>query len=150
MEKPLVLIADDNEATCSLVAAILRREFDIEVANDGAEALDKLRVRQYATVLLDLRMPNVDGFAVLRSLQDERPDTLQRVIVLTAALSKNEIERVHAFPVCGIISKPFEVETLLDEVRQCAARSGNTSQRGPLLASGVILLLADLLHHRWM
>lgn len=150
MEKPLVLIADDNEATCALVTAILRREFDVEVATDGTEAIEKLRVRQYACVLLDVRMPHVDGFAVLECLQQERPDLLASVIVLTAAVTKTELERVRRFPVCDVIRKPFEVETLLEAVKHCATRGNHTLHRGPLLSSGVILLLADLLRQRWM
>lgn len=150
MEKPLVLIADDNDATCALVTAILRREFDVEVAGDGSEAIEKLRVRQYASILLDLRMPHVDGFTVLQCLADERPELLQRVIVLTAAVTKSELERVRTFPICDIIRKPFEVETLLEAVKHCATRGNHALPRGPLLSSGVILLLADLLRQRWL
>jgi CheY-like chemotaxis protein len=148
LEKPRVLIADDNEATCALVAAILRRDFETEIATDGIEAIEKLRVLQYAAVLLDLRMPHVDGFSVLQFLQDDRPEVLSRVIVLTASLTKQETDRVHTFPVCGIIAKPFEIETLLTAVKQCASR--HTHSRNPLLSGGMILLLADLLGHRWI
>jgi CheY-like chemotaxis protein len=151
LEKPRVLIADDNDATCALVAAILRREFDTEIASDGAETIEKLRVLQFSAVLLDLRMPHVDGFAVLQFLHEERPDMLPRTLVLTASLTKAELDRVHAFPVCGIIAKPFEVETLLSAVKRCTASAhDHPTHRGPLLSSGMILLLADLLGHRWI
>lgn len=150
MDKPLVLLADDNDATCALVSAILQRDFVIDVATDGLETVEKLRVRDYSAVLLDLRMPHIDGIGVLEFLRDERSDLLPRVLVLTASLTKPELERVHEFPIAGIIAKPFEVETLLGAVRQCASGSGRTHLRGHLFSSGVILLLADILRSRWM
>lgn len=149
MEKPFVLLADDNEATCTLITALLQREFAVEVASDGAEAIEKLKGRQYAAVLLDLLMPGVDGYGVLDYLREERPDMLRRVLVVTASLSAREMERVRGYNVCGVIGKPFEVETLFSAVQQCAG-TGTTQPflRGPIVSSGMILLLAEMLVHR--
>lgn len=149
MERPLVLLADDNDATCALVAAILQRDFDLDIATDGHEAVEKLRVRDYGSILLDLRMPHIDGFGVLEFLATERPELIGRVLVLTASLTKQELDRVRALPVAGIIAKPFEVEQLLDAVKQCvAAGDDHGPLRGPLISSGMILLLADILRNR--
>jgi len=147
-EKPFVLLADDNEATCTLVTAILHREFVVEIAGDGSEALEKLKTGNYGAVLLDLRMPNVDGFGVLEFLKTSRPEMMRNVIVLTAALSRGEIERVKSYDICGIIAKPFEVETLLAAVKQCVDPGG--PRLGGVFSSGVMLLLADLLRQKWM
>ncbi len=144
VEKPVVLLVDDNEATCTLVTAILQRDYAVHVATDGLEALEQIKTRNYAALLLDLRMPGLDGFGVLQQLQTHWPDLLRRVIVLTAALSANDMNRVKAFDVCGVMAKPFEVEALLAAVRQCAGPAEGTPSMS-LLSSGVILLLADLL-----
>src|SRR5438874_5653275 len=106
-DKPFVLLVDDNEATCTLVTALLQRDFTIEIAGDGGEAIEKLKTKQYASILLDLRMPNVDGFAVLDFLREHSPNALRRVIVLTAALSAKEIARAKSYAICAIIAKPF-------------------------------------------
>lgn len=151
MERPLVLLADDNDATCALVAAILQRDFIVDIATDGSEAIEKLRVRDYAAILLDLRMPHIDGFGVLEFLIGERPELTRRVIVLTASLTRQEIDRVRTFPVAGIIPKPFEVEMLLDSVRRCTSSEDiQPHLRGPLLSSGMILLLGEILRNRWL
>ncbi|HEY0142264.1 MAG TPA: response regulator [Thermoanaerobaculia bacterium] len=151
MERPLVLLADDNDATCALVAAILQRDFNLDIATDGSEAIEKLRVREYAAVLLDLRMPHIDGFGVLEFLACDRPELIQRVLVLTASLSRQEIDRVRTFAVAGIIPKPFEVEMLLETVRQCTSSEGvQPHLRGPLLSGGMILLLGEILRNRWL
>ena len=146
MEKPRVLLADDNEATCTLITALLQREFAVDVANDGYEAIEKLKSRQYAAILLDLLMPVIDGFAVLEHLQRENPEMLARVLVVTAALAPRELTRVRAYPIHGLLPKPFEVEMLQIAVRECAGLRGESTLRGPLLAGGMLLMLAaDLL-----
>ena len=147
MEKPFVLLADDNEATCTLIQALLRNDFVVEVASDGNEAIEKLKSREYAAILLDLLMPVVDGYGVLDHLAAERPDLLSRVLVVTASLSAREMQRLRKYAVRSIISKPFDVEVLLHEVRQCAGIEGGPFLRAPLLSSGMLLLLADLLRH---
>ena len=147
MEKPRVLVADDNEATCTLVRALLQNEFIIDVVSDGNEAIEVLRNRQYAAILLDLLMPIADGFAVLEFLERERPDLLRRVIVVTAALAPREMQRARAYPTCAVIAKPFDVDELLTVVRQCAALN-EPHFPGPLLSGSMFLLLAaDLLRH---
>lgn len=145
MEKPLVLLAEDNEATCTLITALLRNDFQVDIAQDGAEAIEKLKSRRYAVVLLDLLMPVLDGYAVLDYLQKEHPELLGRVLIVTASLSTREMDRVKRYPVCGFIPKPFEVDALYQAVRQCAGDADRGPMRGPLLSSGVILLLAEVL-----
>ncbi len=147
-EKPLVLLVDDNEPTCTLMTALLQKDFLVDVAIDGREAIDKLRTKSYGAIILDLLMPHLDGYGVLEFLKNKNPELLRRVLVVTAALSPTDIRRVHEYEVCALISKPFEVETLLNAVKQCA--HDPTSFRGTFLSSGVILLLADLLRQRWM
>jgi CheY-like chemotaxis protein len=146
LEKPCVLLADDNEATCTLISALLRKDFVVEIANDGSEAIEKLKSRQYAAILLDLLMPVVDGYAVLDHLRRENPAMLDRVLVVTASLSPRELDRVGGYAIHGLIPKPFEVDTLQIAVRECAGLGGESSSRGPLLAGGMLLMLAaDLL-----
>ena len=146
MEKPRVLVADDNEATCTLLNALLRAEFVVETANDGHEAIEKLKSRQYAAILLDLLMPGADGYAVLDFLRNDAPHLLQRVIVVTAALSSRDMQRVSTYETCGVIRKPFEVDVLQTMVRQCAGNSSSDPFLGkPLIAGGMFLLLADLI-----
>jgi Response regulator containing CheY-like receiver, AAA-type ATPase, and DNA-binding domains len=152
-EKPHVLVADDNEATCTLIAALLQREFEVHFACDGQEAIEKLRTRHFAVALLDLRMPQADGFDVLVHLRDAAPTFLRRVLVVTASLTPTDLTRARSFSVGGIITKPFEIEELLAAVQRCA-RLDEQSNDGPslgnvLYAGGpMILLLADLLHRR--
>ena len=146
-EKPLILLVDDNEPTCTLMTALLQREFAVEPATDGIEAVEKLRTKTYGAIILDLLMPQLNGYGVLDFLKANNPQVLPRVLVVTAALSSADVKRVHDYEVCALIAKPFDVETFLNAVRQC---TGERSSRGTFLSSGVILLLADLLRQRFL
>lgn len=147
-EKSYVLVVEDNAETCTLLTAILQRDFVVEVVNDGMDAVARLRVKRYAAILLDLRMPHHDGFTVLEFLQESQPETLPRVIVVTALLSQREIQRARSFAICSIIAKPFDVDVLLAAVKRCA--DPDAPSIGSVFCSPVIILLADLLRRRLM
>ncbi|HEV2720671.1 MAG TPA: response regulator [Thermoanaerobaculia bacterium] len=141
IEKPYILLVDDNEATCALMTALLQREFAIEIAGDGYAAIEQLKTRKYDAILLDLRMPQLDGFGVLDYLKEHSPETLKHVVIVSAALHDREVERLRNYDVFGVIRKPFEVELLLDAVKTCAGTTGGGF--GKMLP--MILLVADLL-----
>ncbi len=149
MEKPHVLLVDDNDATRTLVTALLQRDFNVDAAADGEEAIEKLRTSRYSAVLLDLRMPTLDGFEVLEFLKEQNPDMLRRVLIVTAALTRPEISRATEYGICGVVRKPFEIETLLEEVRRCAA-PGDAQPLGGIVSSGMILMLAHILRNPLM
>jgi CheY-like chemotaxis protein len=148
VEKPYVLLADDNEGTCTLITALLQHEFQVDIAGDGFEAIEKLKARPYAAVLLDLLMPATDGYAVLDFVKEQRPDFLSRVLVVTASISQPHMERVESYGIAGVMAKPFEIDELLAAVRQIAGPDSGGPLRGPLLSGGMLLLLADLLRQR--
>ncbi len=149
MDKPYVLVIDDNEPTCTLITAVLRRDFAVESAGDATEAIEKLRTNSYTVILLDLRMPNVDGFAVLDHLKATKPGMLCRVLVVTALMKAAEMERARSYGICGVVSKPFEIDTLLEAVKQCAGDIDGGKLTNVFCSSTpMILLLADLLRQR--
>jgi CheY-like chemotaxis protein len=134
VEKPFVLLADDNEATCTLLTAVLGSDCNVETVSDGAEA-----------VILDLLMPNLDGYGVLDFLVAERSEILPRVLVVTASLSPREMDRVSRYPVRCVIAKPFDIERLKDAVRDCLSDGDRRPALPPIVSGGMLLLLADLL-----
>jgi DNA-binding response OmpR family regulator len=143
MENRYVLVVDDNPATCALLTALLQREFTVETAPGGTEAIEMLRTRKYAAIVLDLIMPPDDGFAVLEFLRETSPESLPRVLVVTAAVFADHLDRVKKYDVCAVITKPFEVDAVISRVRECVGSDGSAGS--PFVSSGVILLLADIL-----
>lgn len=148
MDKPFVLLADDNEGTCTLITALLQPQFQVDLAMDGLEAIEKLKARHYTVIILDLVMPVADGYVVLDWLKDERPDLLPRVLVVTASISQRQLARVGTYAIAGLMTKPFEIDELHSRVRQIAGEDTLSPLRGPLFSSGMLLLLADFLRQR--
>lgn len=145
MEKPCVLLADDNEATCTLITALLQTDFAVHVATDGNEAIEKLKSREYAAILVDLLMPHVDGYGVLDFLRSERPELLRRTLVVTASLAPREMQRVRTYDVSAVIAKPFEVDVLFAAVKECSGGTGPAFLNGTLVSGGMLLLLAEMI-----
>lgn len=146
MDKPCVLLVDDNDATGTLVTAVLQRDFTTDVCCDGVDALEKLKAGKYAAVVLDLRMPPPDGYEIMDAMLKSRPELLKRTIVVSAALSPRESLRLKSYPVAEVIGKPFDVEALLAAVKKCAGDEG--LPLGGMLSSGVLLLIAEMLQRR--
>jgi CheY-like chemotaxis protein len=126
--KTKVLVVDDDDSIRMMVERVLRREqFEVESARDGFEAIEKLSKCDYATILLDLMMPRVDGHGVLRFLESNHPDPNQRVIVMTANL-QGASETAQAKPVFRVLPKPFDILQLISHVRECVSvRSSDTA-----------------------
>src|SRR5687767_5025270 len=83
---PAVLIVEDDIPTQQLLWAVVRRNhFRGEVAGDGAVALQQIAATNFDIILIDLILPRVDGFEVLRQIAETTPHLLRRIIVITTA-----------------------------------------------------------------
>lgn len=110
-----VLIVDDDDVMRDLMKqALLRREYRVETARDGNEALQAISAGGVDAVLLDLLMPNRDGFAVLRELK--RMEPAPPVIVMTGSRAVDIREEAMALGANAYLQKPFELGQLLAEV----------------------------------
>jgi DNA-binding NtrC family response regulator len=118
-----ILIVDDDEAIRVMVEHVLRREkYEVDVARDGYEAIQKLADSDYNTILLDLMMPRIDGLGVLKYLEKNRPELGRSVIIMTANLP-GAVEAVRKGKISHVLAKPFDLSQLLNEVRRCSSAS---------------------------
>ncbi len=114
-----VLVVEDDPAIRRLVRMVLEREgYRVEIAADGIEAVLKLGVGDYDVIVLDLMMPNLDGFAFIDTLRAADPERVKRIIVTSAASPKLINERLHDVPF-EIMLKPFDIHELARKVRAC-------------------------------
>ncbi len=110
----LILVAEDDAATREAVVAMLEElgVTDVETANDGDQTLEALERRKFGTLLLDLMMPRVDGYEVLRALRNgtgQRPD---RVVVMSAHVRPAELDGIIALGADAFMPKPFTLADL--------------------------------------
>lgn len=105
MEK--ILIIDDSPVQAEYLCSILKNEFDTSVCHTAREGLEKAKADLFSLILLDIVMPDMDGFALLRQLQ-EFPETRYIPVILITSLSdiQNE-ERGLLMGAVDYITKPF-------------------------------------------
>jgi DNA-binding response OmpR family regulator len=112
---------DDDPGLQGLFLTLLGRDgFAVDCAPDGRVAFEYLKRTSYSLILLDLMMPDVNGFELLDRIMRESPALLPRVIVMTGA-SQRVIETLDTSRVWGLIRKPFDIDDLLRSARACAA-----------------------------
>src|SRR5690606_31138544 len=111
-----VLLAEDNKINQMLVEKVLRDKVcTLQITETGQQALDFLVSEQFDVILMDLQMPELDGYAAIRKIrQDFTPPTCYiPIIALTAHASQKEIDKCLAVGANAYLSKPFKSEHLL-------------------------------------
>jgi len=117
---PNVLVVDDDQALRGLFTTLLTRKgFAVDTANDGRIAYDRLQLYTYSVILLDLMMPEVNGFELLEKLRRDSPTLLDRVIVMTG-VSQRSIEALDTSRIWGVIRKPFDIDQLVSSALACS------------------------------
>ena len=114
------LVVDDDEPIRTMLAKVVERQnLAVDTARDGAEAIERLDRNGYALIILDLMMPRVDGFAVLRYMQQHHPDKIACTII-ASAVPEGEILKKFDGGVFRIHAKPFDMSLLIADIRKCA------------------------------
>jgi two-component system response regulator len=131
MSEPTILLVEDNPDDEALTLRALRKNNignQIVVAHDGAEALDFLfgtgifagrdvRIKP-EVVLLDLMLPKVDGFEVLRRIREDARTKLLSVVILTSSKEQQDIVHGYNLGANSYVRKPVDFQQFVDAVRQ--------------------------------
>ncbi len=116
-----VLVVDDDAAIRTMMERVLQHEhFHVECASDGFEAIEKLSRKDYDVIILDMTMPRLNGADVLRHLEHGNAPIERNVILMTANVPPPEL--ASAPPVAGVLTKPFDIRRLVEEIRDHSAR----------------------------
>src|SRR5438046_1197348 len=98
---------------------VLQREgYRVQEASDGVEAVTKIGTNEYDVIVLDLMMPNLDGFAFISTLAAKDATRLKRIIVTSAASPSVIHERLRGTPF-DTLETPFDLSDLVARVRAC-------------------------------
>ena len=113
-KKMKILIVDDNEQITKMLTTFLElKGHQCTIANDGNEGLKQINANNYDVILLDLAMPEFDGYSVIKNLEDS--DTLKdhKIIVFTAStITQDELEKLVKRGVTAYLLKPIDIDLL--------------------------------------
>ncbi|GIW72189.1 MAG: hypothetical protein KatS3mg102_1731 [Planctomycetota bacterium] len=120
-----VLIVDDEPRFLGLIQRVLTAEgYRCATARDGAEALRMLASRAYDLIVLDIRMPTLDGIAFFREVERQFPELAPRILITSGDTATEETKRFCASLPNPVLHKPFEVEQLVRAIAELAATAG--------------------------
>ncbi|MCX7410378.1 MAG: response regulator [Planctomycetales bacterium] len=130
-----ILIADDNLQNCELLDAYLADEpFEIAMAHDGQETLNKVATFQPDLILLDIMMPKLSGYEVCKRLRADKATKDIPILMVTALNELGDIERAVQAGADDFLTKPVHRLELTTRVRSLLRVRHLTNQRDRLLA----------------
>ncbi|HTW13336.1 MAG TPA: response regulator transcription factor [Solirubrobacteraceae bacterium] len=128
-----ILVVEDERRLADAIARGLRREgMAVDIAPDGADAIDKARLVRYDVLVLDRDLPEVHGDQVCTVVREEKPDT--RIIMLTAAGELEDLVQGLSLGADDYLAKPFRFAELVARIRALGRRAAPS--RPPILRHG--------------
>jgi CheY-like chemotaxis protein len=120
-----VLVVDDN-ATNRMVAEALCEMFDCtsETVEDGMEAVEAARTGRFDLILMDIKMPRMDGIAAARAIRSlEGPEAMTPIVALTANVDPEDARTYMAAGMCCVVEKPIKPDRLLVAINTALAEA---------------------------
>jgi DNA-binding response OmpR family regulator len=130
--KPILIVDDEKNIRLALSMSLETLNIPLETAATGEEALEKLAQGGYGLMLLDLRLPGLDGMEVLRQVSQQRPEI--KVIIITAYGSIDLAVEAMKLGAVDFLQKPFDAGQVREVVRRILDKIGGSHGYGDYLA----------------
>jgi two-component system, sensor histidine kinase and response regulator len=115
---PVILIVDDNPQNLQVLGSLLRgKNYEIEFATNGSAALEWIGLQQFDLVLLDINMPEMDGFEVCQKIRSNQKLNSMPVIFLSADSDRESILKGFEMGAADYVTKPFDSRELIARVK---------------------------------
>ena len=121
--KKIVLVDDEPNIIMSLEYTFKKNNFEVFIARDGQEALDILKTEQPDLIILDIMMPNVDGYATIEAIKKDDKHKACKVIFLSAKNKESDIEKGMMLGANAYMTKPFSIKKLVELVNELLGSS---------------------------
>jgi DNA-binding NtrC family response regulator len=119
--QPKILLVDDEERFRTNLAKMLTAEgFEVAAVGSGLDALEELDLHAYDVILLDMRMPAMDGFTTLAAIKVRHPDP--EVIILTGHASVDAAAEIIRLGACEFLLKPCPLEEVVAKIETAYER----------------------------
>ncbi|HEX3582250.1 MAG TPA: response regulator [Thermoanaerobaculia bacterium] len=118
---PILIVEDDQPLRSLLTALLSQHGYTFESIEDGRAAIDRIRRKPYAAILLDLMLPDTNGFEVIDYVRAEKPSLMPSIIVITAA-SRHTLHDFDASTIGALVRKPFDIHLLIETIDAITGR----------------------------
>ena len=118
-DKKIVLVVDDSEIIKKVITKALDEKYYILEASNGLEAIDIINnVGEIYTVLLDLNMPDYDGFYVLDYMKENNLFRKTKVFIISGDDTKETIDKAFTYDIVDMINKPFSTSSIESKISE--------------------------------
>jgi len=121
MRKKILVIDDEGLITTSLEQLLKKSGYDVDIANSGHAAMDKIKEMDFDLIISDIRMPEMNGVEVIKKIREYLRQTgksLVPEILITGYVDKENFEEAQQLKVADYIYKPFNIKEFLDVVKK--------------------------------
>ncbi len=126
-----LLVDDEKIFLDSLTKVLVRRGIEVRTAQDGYKALESLKMEKFDVIVLDMRMPGMDGLSTLKAIREN--DTLTPVILLTGNIDLKRVSDALKEGAAEVLLKPCPVETLVACIENAYERKGFATEVAEML-----------------
>jgi len=128
--KMTILLAEDHSSLRDIVSVYLMRQgYHVRTAGSGLSALEVLEAEEVDLLLLDLMLPGIDGFEVLRRLREKSANTLPYIVVVSALTTEPDRKKAEELGCHDYLPKPFHLPHLLERIVTIEKRLRQQEQR---------------------
>lgn len=136
-----ILLVEDNEELAGLITLFLKKEgYIVTHVTDGEAAVELVHKEGFKLVLLDINLPQMDGFAVCRSIRETKS---LPIIVISARTGKEDKLSGYELGADDYIEKPVDIDLLLAKIKVLFLRNYNSENREGIISSGSIQIHTD-------
>lgn len=140
MVKERVLIIEDDRSLAEVVSYNLRQAgYDVQLAHDGQDGINRARQHSPDVILLDLMLPVIDGLDVCRRLRADEATKNSRIIMLTAKAEESDQLIGFSLGADDYVTKPFSVKVLLERVKALCRREREDTDNERISSQGVVI-----------
>jgi two-component system, OmpR family, alkaline phosphatase synthesis response regulator PhoP len=116
--KKILIVDDEPNIVMALEYTFKKQNFEVFIARDGQEALDILKNQLPDLIILDVMMPNVDGYATIEQIKADERLNHCKIIFLSAKNKERDIEKGLMLGANSYVTKPFSLKKLTEQINQ--------------------------------
>jgi DNA-binding NtrC family response regulator len=117
----VILVDDEVEYVTTLSERMRMRGMETHIAFDGEKALEMVKTQSFDVMVLDLKMPGIDGLTVLKSLKKSHPDI--NIIIITGHGSDDERKKAYEHGAFMYMQKPISLEELTEHIKNACIKN---------------------------